>query len=70
MLSIIFLIAIVLMAAIAVIAWIVVQLGGGGALLTSLFAFPGCALIAVAIHRVQRWTGCRRRVDQPNPQRP
>jgi hypothetical protein len=55
--------AALLMAAIAVIAWVVVQLGGGGAPLAGLLAFPGCALTAVAIHRVQRWTGRRRRMD-------
>jgi hypothetical protein len=59
--------AVLLIAAIALVAWVVVQLGGGGALLASLLAFPGCALIAVAIHHVQQWTRRRRLTYQPNP---
>ncbi|MEW2117644.1 hypothetical protein AB0945_21130 [Streptomyces sp. NPDC005474] len=58
--------AVLLMAAIAVVAWVVVQLGGGGALLASLLAFPACGLVAAAIHHVHRWLGGRRRTDQLN----
>ncbi|MDH6499494.1 hypothetical protein [Streptomyces sp. SAI-149] len=58
--------AVLLMAAIAVVAWVVVQLGGGGALLASLLAFPACGLVAAAIH-VQRWVGGRRLTDRLNP---
>ncbi|MFM9499565.1 hypothetical protein ACKI1Q_38975 [Streptomyces galilaeus] len=46
--------AVLLMAAIAVVAWVVAQLGGGGVLLASLLAFPGCGLVAAAIRRIQR----------------
>ncbi|WP_307030980.1 hypothetical protein [Streptomyces canus] len=59
--------AVLLMAAIAVVAWVVVQLGGGGVLLASLLAFPACGLVAAAIHHVHRWVGSRRRTDQLNP---
>ncbi|MER6370718.1 hypothetical protein ABT255_20445 [Streptomyces mirabilis] len=44
--------AVVLMAVTAVVAWVVVQLGGGGVLVASLLAFPACGLLAVAIHHV------------------
>lgn len=59
--------AVVLMAVIAVVAWVVVQLGGGGVLLASLLAFPACGLLAAAIHHVQRWACSRRPTHQPNP---
>ncbi|WP_405908695.1 hypothetical protein OG742_30260 [Streptomyces sp. NBC_00828] len=59
--------AVLLMAAIAVAAWVVVQLGGGGALLASLLAFPACGLVAAVIHHVQRWVGSRRLTDRLNP---
>jgi hypothetical protein len=59
--------AALLMAAIAVVAWVVVQLGGGGVLLASLLAFPACGLVAAAIHHVQRWVGGRRLTDRLNP---
>lgn len=58
--------AVLLMVAIALAAWVVVQLGGGGALLACLLAFPGCALMAVAIHYVQQRTRRRRPTYQPN----
>ncbi len=58
--------AVLLMAAIAVAAWVVVQLGGG-VLLASLLAFPACGLVAAAIHHVQRWVGGRRLTDRLNP---
>lgn len=48
-------VAVLLMAAIAVVAWVVVQLGDGGVLLASLLALPGCGLVAAVIHHVQRW---------------
>ncbi|MFJ4939779.1 hypothetical protein ACIP8U_38800 [Streptomyces pseudovenezuelae] len=59
--------AVVLMAVIAVVSWVVVQLGGGGVLLASLLAFPACGLLAAAIHHVQRWACSRRPPHQPNP---
>ncbi|MFD9390548.1 hypothetical protein ACFWBB_07355 [Streptomyces sp. NPDC060000] len=59
--------AVLLMAAIAVGAWIVVQLGGGGVLLASLLAFPGCGLVAAAIQHIQRWVPGRRLTHQMNP---
>ncbi|MCX5233957.1 hypothetical protein OG824_01735 [Streptomyces prunicolor] len=59
--------AVLLMAAIAVVAWVVVQLGGGGVLLASLLAFPGCGLVAAAIHNVQRWVAGRRLRDRRPP---
>ncbi|MCX4761951.1 hypothetical protein OG562_13390 [Streptomyces sp. NBC_01275] len=59
--------AVLLMAAIAVVAWFVVQLGGGGVLLASLLAFPGCGLAAAVIHHVQRWAHGRRLTHQLNP---
>ncbi|WP_329217073.1 hypothetical protein OG352_13915 [Streptomyces sp. NBC_01485] len=59
--------AVLLMAAIAVVAWVVVQLGDGGILLASLLAFPGCGLVAAAIHHVQRWVRGRRLTHQLNP---
>ncbi|WP_043676702.1 hypothetical protein [Streptomyces xylophagus] len=59
--------AVLLMAAIAVVAWVVVQLGGGGVLLASLLAVPACGLVAAAIHHVQRWVGSRRPTHQLNP---
>lgn len=45
--------AVLLMAAIAVVAWVVVQLGDGGVFLASLLAFPACGLVAAAIHHIQ-----------------
>ena len=59
--------AVLLMAAIAVVAWVVVQLGGGGVLRASLLAFPACGLVAAVIHRVQRRVGSRRPTDWLNP---
>ena len=59
--------AVLLMAAIAVVAWVVVQLGGGGVLLASLLAFPGCGLVAAATHHIQRWAHGRRLTHQLNP---
>ncbi|MER6206591.1 hypothetical protein [Streptomyces sp. NPDC001642] len=59
--------AVLLMAAIAVVAWIVAQLGGGGVLLASLLAFPACGLVAAAIHHVQRRECSRRPTDRLNP---
>lgn len=52
-------VAVLLMAATALLAWAVVQVGGGGALLASLLAFPACALMAAAIDHVQRWRSRR-----------
>ncbi|MFI6434493.1 hypothetical protein [Streptomyces sp. NPDC050759] len=46
--------AALLMALIAVIAWVIVQLGGGGAFLASLLAIPACALMAASIEHAQR----------------
>ena len=46
--------AALLMALIAVIAWVIVQLGGGGAFLASLLAIPACALMAASIDHAQR----------------
>ncbi|MFE7760660.1 hypothetical protein [Streptomyces sp. NPDC057438] len=59
--------AVLLMAAIAVAAWVVVQLGGGGVFLASLLAFPTCGLVAAAIHHVQRWVGGRRLTNRLKP---
>jgi hypothetical protein len=59
--------AVLLMAAIAVVAWVVAQLGGGGVLLASLLALPGCGLVAGAIHHTQRWVRGRRLTHQLNP---
>lgn len=59
--------AVLLMATIAVVAWVVVQLGDGGVLLASLLALPGCGLVAAAIHRIQRWVRGRRLTHQLNP---
>lgn len=46
--------AVLFMAAIAVVVWVVAQLGGGGVLLASLLAFPGCGLVAAAIRHIRR----------------
>lgn len=59
--------AVLLMAVIAVVAWVVVQLGGGGVLLASLLTFPACGLVAAAIHHIQRWMRGRRLTHQLNP---
>ncbi|MFF7469935.1 hypothetical protein [Streptomyces sp. NPDC008092] len=62
---------ILLIAVIAVVAWVVVQLGGGGVLLATLLAFPAVGLVAAAIHRVQRWAGgAAEAPTEPSPQRP
>ncbi|MXM62105.1 hypothetical protein GR925_01225 [Streptomyces sp. HUCO-GS316] len=58
--------AALLLAVIGIIAWVIVQLGGGGAILASLLALPACALTAAAIHHTQRWTTRRRRCT-PSP---
>ncbi|MEW2081116.1 hypothetical protein [Streptomyces sp. NPDC005283] len=50
---------VLLMAATALFALAVVQVGGGGALLASLLAFPACGSIAAAINQVQRWRSRR-----------
>ncbi|MGR3872660.1 hypothetical protein ACUXZZ_29395 [Streptomyces graminifolii] len=58
--------AVLLMAAIAVVAWGVAQLGGGSLLLASLLAVPACGLVAAAIHHVQRRACSRRLTDRLN----
>ncbi|MER6131870.1 hypothetical protein [Streptomyces sp. NPDC001815] len=46
--------AVLLMVAIAVIAWIVAQTCGGGTLLASLLAIPASVFMAAAINHIQR----------------
>ncbi|MFI6464493.1 hypothetical protein [Streptomyces sp. NPDC050538] len=60
-------VAVLLMAAIAVVAWVVVQLGDGGVFLASLLAFPGCGLVAAALHHIRRWVRGRRLTHPLNP---